>query len=69
MTPYQYRGYQVEQVGDGLAASRPGVEGFALFESDAAKLERLIDFDLRQVSAGPLIRCPGCPLEACECLP
>lgn len=64
-----YRGYRIEPVGEGLAACRPGASDFALFAPEQGALERLIDFDLRQVPAGPLIRCPGCPLEACECLP
>lgn len=64
-----YRGYRIEPVGEGLAACRPGASDFALFAPEQGALERLIDFDLRQVPAGPLIRCPGCPREACECLP
>lgn len=64
-----YRGYRIEPVGEGLAACRPGASDFALFAPEQGALERLIDVDLRQVPAGPLIRCPDCPREACECLP
>lgn len=61
-------GYLIRNLGTSVQVCRPGETDPAFIVSTVPEALAAADSD-KAAADGPLLRCPGCKADACDCLP